>query len=166
MRLNGREITALILSGACDGLAPLAAAGYPFAHEAALELLRKESEISALDRLELQGSVAVAAKDSQVKLYQSLMRVRNELRYLGMHLHAHPMALLRAEAERYGCLTLRDAAFSRTAGSALATSAVIIAAMRRVATGRGPMQFLTLEDRNPAFREAAVRPPVYGVREK
>jgi DNA polymerase III alpha subunit len=152
VRFSRREISALVLAGAADGLPPLAAAAYPFAHEAALALLDEKGNPADLDQLVLPQPAA----GKRVRLYQDLVRVRNELRILEMHLHAHPLALLREEASRQGCLPIREAAALPT-GARLRLAA-LIAAMRRIPTRRGPMQFLTLEDET-GLLEAAVLPP-------
>lgn len=155
VRLSRGEVSALILSGACDGLSPLSEADYPFAHEAVLALLRQGCDPAELDNLIIP---LPAAEAEQVRLYRGLVRVKNELRYLEMHLSAHPLALLRPEAKRYGCLTIRRALLL-PAGSTVRL-AVVIAAMRRVVTRQGAMQFLTLEDET-GLLEGAVLPPVY-----
>ncbi len=93
-----------------------------------------------------------------MQLYQGLVRVRNELRYLEMHLSAHPLALLRPEANRYGCVPI-EAASAAPAGSELRL-AVTLAALRRVLTRAGAMEFLTLEDET-GLLEAVVLPPAY-----
>ncbi len=156
VRLSRREIAALLLAGACDGLPPLAAADYPFAHEAALELLRQGGKAADLEHLRVPRPAAEEAE--RTRLYQALVRVRNELRLLEMHLFAHPLALLRPEADRAGCLQIAAAA-GRPTGSRLRL-AVLIDAMRRVATGQGPLQFLTLEDET-GLLEAVLLPPTY-----
>lgn len=151
-----RELAALILSGACDGLAPLAAEAYPFVHEAALERLKAGREPAEIEGLRLRRPQGVPA--AQVRLYQALVRVRNELRYLEMHITAHPMAILRGEASRYGCLPVHEAA-AANAGTKLLLAATV-AAMRRVVTLQGAMQFLTFEDET-GLLEAAILPPAY-----
>ena len=155
VRLSSREIAALILSGACDGLAPLAAADYPFTHEAVLERLRKRSDLACWNEMPIPRPAAAA--NGRVQLYQGLVRVKNELRYLEMSLLAHPMALLRPEAARYDCRTIAEAV---AAPSGRARLAVVVSAMRRVPTKQGPMQFLTVEDET-GLLEAAVLPPAY-----
>src|SRR5207248_472841 len=82
-----KELEALVLSGACDGLAPLSVEAYPFAHEAVLGRFRGEVRVPSPARL---------------KLYRGLVRANNELRFLGMHPTRHPMELLREEAARAG----------------------------------------------------------------
>ncbi len=104
VHLPHRELTALVLSGACDGLTPLAPDAYPFVHEAALTQLRKKVPPAEVEGLRIRKP---GAEDASFRLYRDLVRVRNELRYLEMHLSAHPMGLLRSEAGRYGCVTVR-----------------------------------------------------------
>src|SRR5439155_7345573 len=101
--LSRRERQSLILSGACDGLAPLDPASYPFAHEEALARLERDADPAVVDQ------VSPAPADDRVPIYRSLVRVRNELRHLGMHLSDHPMRLLRTEAERAGCIPTVEA---------------------------------------------------------
>jgi DNA-directed DNA polymerase III PolC len=158
VRLPHRELTALVLSGACDGLPPLATDAYPFVHEAALAQLRKKVPPAEVEGLRIRKPGDSKADGARFRLYRDLVRVRNELRYLEMHLSAHPLALLRPEAGRYGCVTVREAAAS-PAGSELRL-AVTVAALRRVPTGQGTMQFLTLEDET-GLLEAAVLPPAF-----
>jgi DNA polymerase III subunit alpha len=150
------EIASLVLSGACDGLLPLTAADYPFAHFAALERLREGCDPAALDTLPIP--FARGTPEDQVRLYRGLVRVRNELRYLEMHLSGHPMALLRGEARRYRCIQVKEA-LAAPRGEMLRV-AVTIAAMRRVPTRQGVMQFLTVEDET-GLLEGALFPPVY-----
>ncbi len=150
------ELSALVLSGACDGLSPLAANLYPFAQEAALDWLQGGGDPAGLDALPIPRPVEAA--EDRVRLYQTLVRVKNELRYLEMHLVAHPLALLRKEADRYGCVTVGKAARLK-AGKRL-TLAVMVAAMRRIAARQGIIQFLSLEDES-GLMEAVLLPPVY-----
>jgi error-prone DNA polymerase len=75
-----------------------------------------------------------------------------------MHLSTHPMALLRSEAARYGCITIRQA--SDAAKDSKVSMATTVAAMRRVRTRQGVMQFLTLEDET-GILEAVLLPPAY-----
>ena len=95
---------------------------------------------------------------SRRQLYQALVRVQNELRYLEMHLCAHPIALLRPEAARHGCVSVAEACAGRP--DARVRLAVTLAAMRRVPTRAGPMIFLSLEDES-GLLEAALLPPAY-----
>ncbi len=160
VHLPFRELAALVWSGACDGLAPLSAGEYPFVHEAALDLLKRGSSPEVLDGIRLRDRAETPGDRKRLHLYQSLVRIRNELRYLQMHLSGHPAALLRAEAARYGCIPIREASGS-SAGSGFRLAA-LVSALRRVPTSRGPMQFLTLEDET-GLLEAALLPPAYQV---
>jgi DNA-directed DNA polymerase III PolC len=151
--LSYREMEALVLSGACDGLAPLGSEGYPFSHRALLGRLRAEPMARSLE-----GFVAPEARGPHVETYRALVRVRNELAYLGMHLSDHPMRVLREEAVRAGCITTAELAsrvgrFVRVAG--------VVAATRRLATrGAQIMQFVTLED-ECGLVEAVLFPAAY-----
>ncbi|HSR10998.1 MAG TPA: hypothetical protein VLS90_06100, partial [Thermodesulfobacteriota bacterium] len=82
VRIPLREISALVLCGACDGLQPLSRENYPFAHEAVLAALKEGKKPAETGGVEIRGAEGDAAK---ISLYQSLVRVRNELKYLGMH---------------------------------------------------------------------------------
>lgn len=156
--LAGREVTALVLSGACDGLPPLAPEHYPFAHEAALERLQRHLPPAELDRLKVSLPEGTDLERARLKLYQDLVRVRNELTYLQMHLHAHPMAILRDEARRFECMTVAEA--SHAPAGTKVRLAVVVAAMRRVQLKQGAMQFLTVEDET-GLLEAALLPVVF-----
>jgi DNA-directed DNA polymerase III PolC len=148
-----REMEALVLSGACDGLAPLASEGYPFSHRALLGRLRVGPTARSLE-----GFVAPEARGPRVETYRALVRVRDELTYLGMHLSDHPMRVLREEAARAGCVTTAELAsrvgrFVKVAG--------VVAATRRLATrGAQIMQFVTLED-ECGMIEAGLFPAAY-----
>jgi DNA polymerase III alpha subunit len=142
VRLSLRELAALVLSGACDGLAPLRGGDYPFIYEAVLDALKEE--ISPAGLATVNARPAAAADKDKLRLFQGLTRIRNELRYLEMHLLAHPMALLRPEADRYGCTAIR-AAFDVEDHLGVRL-AVTVAALRRVPTREGVMQFVTFED--------------------
>lgn len=156
IRPNSREITALVLSGACDGLAPLDVGDYPFSHEAVLEHIRQQLDPERLDSLPIPRPQATDT--DQVRLYRQLVRVRNELQYLGMHLLAHPMAILRPEAERYRCITIREAVAAPP--ETIVHLGVTVATMRRVPTRRGVVQFFTAEDET-GLLEAVVPPATY-----
>lgn len=150
--LRGRALEALVLSGACDGLPPLASEGYPFLHEAALARLRAGASLDGL-----RAEPAPGTDPERIELYRTLSRVRNELVHLGLHLTCHPLAALRGEAEREGCIRLAEAA---SAAGKRARLAGTLAALRRVATRRGAMAFLTLEDESGVL-EAVAFPPAY-----
>ncbi len=150
------ELSALVLSGACDDMPPLLSEWYPFVHETALDILKKGGNPAAVETLRLDAPPSTPQAD--IGLYSALVRVRHELRYLEMHLSAHPVGLLRPEAERYGCISIRTAT-ARSTGSRIRLL-VIMAAMRRVLTRNGIMQFLTLEDET-GLLEAVVLPSFY-----
>jgi DNA polymerase III alpha subunit len=156
--LGIHEVTALVLSGGCDGLAPLDPAQYPFVHDAALELLRQKGGLSQIDALAEAHATAAPGDEERMRLYQSLVRVGNELKYLEMHLSHHPMELLRAEAERYRCQSISEAV--RAVAGETIRLAALVAAMRWVQTRQGQMQFLTLDDETGVL-EAVVFSAVY-----
>jgi DNA-directed DNA polymerase III PolC len=137
--LSAAELESLILSGACDDLAPLIGAAYPFPHEELLTRWKREPGLKGLD-----GFVARNARGRFAETYRTLSRIRNELRFLGMHPSAHPMRVLREEAEREGCVTTSELA--NRGGQQVRLAAVVIAS-RRLADRTGRlMQFVTLED--------------------
>lgn len=159
VKLAVHEVTALVLCGACDGLAPLDGAAYPFVHEAVVERLRQKCDPAELDGLRVVPPRSETPEEAERnKLYQALVRVRNELAYLEMHISAHPMALLRKEASRCGLVTIEEA--SRSPADSTVGIAAIVAAMRRVVTRQGPMQFISFEDETGVL-EAVVFPAVY-----
>jgi DNA-directed DNA polymerase III PolC len=146
-----RELEALVLCGACDGLAALPGEAYPFAHLDVLSRYRA-TRGSALRR------PASEAKGKAVETYRALVRIRHELTYLGMHLTDHPLRVLREEAIQAGCVSTAELGghagrFVRLAG--------LVAATRRVGTrAREVMQFVTLEDEH-GFIEAVLLPAAY-----
>jgi DNA polymerase III subunit alpha len=134
-----RELEALILCGACDGLAPLAPEAYPFAHQELLARVRAEGHAHALDTF-----VAPSVHGNRIEMYRSLVRIRNELAYLEMHLTDHPLRVLRDEATRAGCVATSELAAHR---GRFARIAGVVAATRRLVTRGGQvMQFVTFED--------------------
>lgn len=140
-----RELRALLLSGACDSLPPLSPGGYPLIHEVVLEGVEGEASPSDLARAveQAQRQPREGRAGEEFGRYQRLVRVRNEIRFLDMHLSDHPMSLMRAEAERLGCLPVSEL------GSRLGTSlrfAGLLAAARRLPTAQGELRFLTFED--------------------
>lgn len=142
--LGKRELEALVWCGACDGLWPLRADLYPYAQEVWLQGVR-----SPVTGLQVEDS------PERVRLYQRLARVQRELETLGMHLSDHPLALLRPEARRLGCVSLREVGEGRVRVVAL------VCASRRVPRRTGePLHFVTLEDES-GLLEAVVTPPVY-----
>jgi DNA-directed DNA polymerase III PolC len=150
------ELRALLLSGACDALPPLSAAAYPFVHEVVLKGTEGEAVPQSLH--DVVGRFSQIPRQGpemgELRVYQALIRVRNEIEYLDMHLSAHPMRLLRAEANRVGCVRSGEVAahtgrFVRFAG--------LLAAARRVPTRQGELRFLTLEDED-GLLEAVIFP--------
>jgi DNA polymerase III alpha subunit len=123
VRPSRPELTALLRSGALEGLAPP----------------------------EEEGRALGAPED--VSRYRALVKLRDELETLGMHPSAHPMAVLRSEAERAGCTPI--AAVPPHAG--VARVAAIVDASRRISTPAGTVQFVTLEDETGLVE--AVLPP-------
>ena len=137
--LSVAELESLILSGACDDLAPLARAAYPFAHEELLTRWKRQPGVAGLD-----GFVARSARGQFAETYRALARIRNELRFLGMHVSDHPMRVLRDEALRCGGVTTREA--SGRSGQEVEVAAVPIAARRHIDRHGRAFHFLTLED--------------------
>jgi DNA polymerase-3 subunit alpha/error-prone DNA polymerase len=166
IRLSRREIEALVLCGACDDLPPLSGAGYPFLHEAALKGLRGELSPAAFERIAAAGVEADAAGDAtageRLATYRSLVRIRNELRFLDLHLSDHPMHVLRAAARAQGCLSSSEIRAGWSAHDAdRVRFAGIIAASRPHTLGkREAMQYVTFEDEE-GLLEAVIPPPLY-----
>ncbi|MDQ3774672.1 MAG: DNA polymerase III subunit alpha [Pseudomonadota bacterium] len=151
--ISHRELEALVLCGACDALAPLAEELYPFAHQDVLERLREERSAGVLE-----GFVSRRAYGARAKAYRSLVRIRNELRFLEMHLTDHPMHVLRDEAARVGCITTAELAARR--GAKVRIAGLVAAARRLVTRGGRIMQFVTLEDEH-GLVETVLFPDVY-----
>ncbi len=137
--LRAAELEALILSGGCDDLAPLTGSAYPFPHEDLLTRWKREPGLRGLD-----GFVTRNARGPYAETYRALARIRNELRFLGMHPSEHPMRVLRSEADREGCTITADLA-GRT-GQFVRLAAVVIASRRFADRAGRVMQFITLED--------------------
>ena len=156
VRLSARERRALVRCGACDGLWPLAPGLFPVMHAKVLEMIAAGAAPADLAGMSVP---VMPPRDARFRRYQDLVRIQNELAVLEMHLSAHPAAVLRPEAERYGGSPIR-AALERPSGETVRLLA-LVAAMRRVRTSAGILQFLTLEDET-GILEAAVQPPVYG----
>jgi DNA polymerase-3 subunit alpha/error-prone DNA polymerase len=157
--LNLAELESLILSGACDDLAPLAREAYPFPHEELLTRWKRMPGVAGLD-----GFIARNARGRFAETHRALTRIRNELRYLGMHVSDHPMRLLRPEAEQAGCITTREALDK--AGQTVRLAGMVIASRRQADRQGRPVQFLTLEDEEglleavvPADAKVALRDP-------
>jgi DNA-directed DNA polymerase III PolC len=151
--LQRRELEALVLSGACDDLWPLAIDAYPIAHEDLLALFKKQSHPRMLEGFALRRPYG-ARKDT----YCALVRIRNELHYLNMHPSHHPMQVLRSEAEREGCISTAE--LPARVGQ-IVRIAALVASTRRLVTGGGQvMQFVTFEDES-GLVEAVLFPTIY-----
>lgn len=141
--LGRKEREALVMSGACDGLPPLCRDAYPFPHFAFLGVPARAAPVSS-------GS----PESDRLRVYQTLVRIQNELALLGMHLVAHPLAVLRREAERAGCLTSEDLALRlgervRFAG--------VVSAVHHVRRGRKVVTLVTFEDEQGVVEAVAVQ---------
>jgi DNA polymerase III alpha subunit len=153
--LGYRELQALILSGACDGLEPLVPEVYPIAHEELVARLQQDRSSHALEDF-----VAKRPHGARAQAYRALVRIRNELTFLNMHLCEHPMRVLREEAVRAGCVTTAELASRK--GQTVSIAAVV-AATRRLATRHGDiMQFVTFEDEYGLI-EAVLFPGTYAL---
>lgn len=160
VRLSVGEIEALVLCGACDGLSPLAPGLYPFPHEAVVAWLRQGGDPAEVGSVSYGRAVAESADEiDRLQLFRALVRARNELAFLEMHLSAHPVGLLRREAERVGCARIREVVSTGREGRVRV--AAVVGAMRRVATRHGTLLFLTLEDES-GLMEAVLPPARYG----
>lgn len=102
--------------------------------------------------------VPVTADDAALlPTWRALRRVQDELSALVVSASAHPLAILRGEATRAGCVDLRTAC-ARAGGRVRVVC--LLAAARRVATRRGAMRFLTLEDETDLV-EGRLAPATY-----
>ncbi len=151
--MSHRELEALILCGACDGLTRLAEECYPLAHRDLLERLERERPADAL-----AGFVPRQAPRKRAHAYRSLEKIKNELKFLEMHLTDHPMHVLRDEATRVGCIPTSELAGLR--GELVRIAGVVAAARRLVTRGGRIMQFVTLEDEYGLI-ETILFPDVY-----
>ena len=152
--LAAAELESLILAGACDDLAPLAGAAYPFPHE---ELLTRWKRIPGVGGLD--GFVARNARGRFADAYRTLARIRNELRFLGMHPSEHPIRVLRGEAEREGCIPTAELA--GRIGQFVRVAAVAISARRSPDRDGRLLHAVTLEDEF-GLVEALVEPQIMG----
>jgi DNA polymerase III alpha subunit len=144
VRPSGRELEALVLSGACDGLPPLSAQEYPIPH---LEVLARHGRAVAV------GTRGPPPPGPARVAWQRLARVHLELTWLELSCE-HPLALLREEADRAGCTPIAGIRGDR------ARIAGVLASSARVETrGGAAMQFLTFEDETGLI-EAALFPGV------
>jgi DNA polymerase III subunit alpha len=153
--LPHRELEALVLSGACDGLSPLAPEAYPIAHEDILSLLKENSGAKALE-----GFVVRRPGGPRAEIYRALVRARNELLFLDMHISDHPMRALREEARRQGCITTTEA--QRYKGRPVRVAGLVAAARRLATQDHKVMQFVTFEDED-GLVEAVLFPQTYAV---
>lgn len=153
--LSAAERESLILSGACDDLSPLAGAAYPFPHEELLTRWKREPGLRGLD-----GFVARNARGPYADTYRTLARIRNELRFLGMHPSEHPVRVLRGEAEREGCTTTAELAGHT--GQFVRLAVVVVAMRRHTDRSGGVTGFVTLEDEY-GLLEAVLSPETIAV---
>jgi DNA polymerase III alpha subunit len=148
------ELEALVLSGALDGLEPLGPGAYPFVHEEALRRLAASPGPAALAGLTTPRSLSTPETDA----YRGLVRARNELRFLGMHPSAHPVAILRSEATAAGAVAIAELVGHSGCEVRIAG---LVAATRHLATGVGrALQFVTFEDETGVV-ESVVPPRPY-----
>ena len=166
VRLTRRELRALVLCGACDGLPPLSSSAYPLPHEAFIHAIEEGGSIgqAAAAAARLEHAFDDTPDQGRTRAWQSLVRVRNELDLMGLHPSGHPMALLRSEARRLGCLPSGElAARARRDGQGRTRFAGIVAASRRHrpdGEGRRELYYLTLEDEE-GLVETIIPPPAY-----
>jgi DNA polymerase III subunit alpha len=159
LQLQGRELRALVWTGACDELLGLRASDYPWVHEALLPQLERGAA-GSLDSLLAAARQRLPREPAAlVERYRALSRVQRELEYLELHLSEHPLRTLRGEAERQGCIPSHRLA--EHVGERV-RFAGIVAAARRVALVRPAVtQFLSLEDEH-GLVEARLSPAAYG----
>ncbi|HET8552160.1 MAG TPA: DNA polymerase III subunit alpha [Gammaproteobacteria bacterium] len=157
--LSAREMQALVLIGACDDLPPLSSNVYPFVHEALVKGLKGELGPAAFEHLVVSAKNAPTDDESQ-RRYRLLVRIRNELNYLGMHLTMHPMRVLRDDAREQGCLTALEIADGDSLSSSLRFAGIVAASRVHPVGGGRTMQFLTLEDETGLI-ETIIPPPAY-----
>ncbi len=130
------ELEALVMSGACDDLAPLRPELFPLAHHEVLSLVADGRPLSELVPRRVDGASGAR--------WRALQRIKHELLFLDVHVTAHPLGVLREDAARIGCIPIAELA--RRNGWR-ARFAGLIAASRRHRTERGKlMQFVTFED--------------------
>jgi DNA polymerase III alpha subunit len=156
--LRRSELTALIWSGACDPLLDLTPDDYPWVHEALLEAVAGGRGAGLRAVIERARAALPSAPSARLERYRALYRVQRELETLELYASAHPMHVLRSEAERLRCVPshrLREHAGQRV------RFAGIIAATRRVAIAAEDVtQFMTLEDEH-GLVEARLPPAAY-----
>lgn len=166
MRLQPRELEALVLTGAFDMLPPLTPEAYPFVHDALIAVLAREANPDKLaERLRRVTRRPAQGTDAErLDRYRRLVRVRNEIQFLDVHVSDHPMRLLRRDAAAMGCTPTHELIAHadhtvRVAG--------ILAASRRVETRAGTtMKFLTLEDEHGTVEIVLLPPALLRVAER
>lgn len=156
--LDARELAGLVRCGACDHLAPLTPQAYPFLHEALLAGRRAGSAPGFDAHLAGRAPPAEPAARALWERYRALTRAKHELELLELHPSGHPLALLRDEAARAGCLTIAEAV--ARPGEAVSLAALLAASRRVVTRGGQVMRFLTLEDET-GLLEAILLPPAH-----
>jgi DNA polymerase III alpha subunit len=153
-----RELRALVESGACDELLGLSPSEPPHVHEQVLDHLAAGDATGFEAALGRARARRLEGPPELVDRFQRLRRVQRELEHLGMHVSDHPSRILRAEAERQGCVEshrLHEHVDERV------QFAGIIAATRRVPLpGAAVTQFVTLEDEH-GLVEARLPPAAY-----
>jgi DNA-directed DNA polymerase III PolC len=165
-RLTHRELRALVLCGACDGLPPLSPSAYPLPHEAFIDAIEQGGSIdqAAAAAARLEHALDETPDQDRTRAWQGLVRIRNELDLMDLHPSGHPMALLRSEARRLGCVASGElAARARHDGQQRTRFAGIVAASRRHrphGEGRRELYYLTLEDEE-GLVETIIPPPAY-----
>lgn len=143
-RPRGRELRALVLSGACDALLELTPADYPWVHQALAQCLERGDGAAAEATIREAREQRPREPTEMVARYRALRRLQNELAYLEMHLSAHPLALLRSEARQQGCVPSH--ALSEHVGREVAFAGVVAAARSVPIGASNVLQYMTLED--------------------
>ena len=146
--LAAAEAASLVRAGALDGLDPLSGDAHPFAHE---------TVTAALDRgerppLEVPASPVPSAASRRLS---TLVRIRDETRALGFFVTAHPMAVLRPEADRMGCVP--STALPTHVGAEVRFAGIVSAA-RNLRTASGELLRLTTFEDEHGVVEGVVRP--------
>lgn len=158
-QLNHNELQGLFMTGACDGLGSyLQWKNYPYIHKALIQNILQDGETAARN-FTPPNVVPATEKDAQrIPIFQSLTRIRFELEYLSMHLHNHPMRLLRKAATDCGCISTEEVPLNT--GKEVSLGAILAASTRILSkTGRA-MQYICLEDEFGTI-EAVISPEVF-----
>jgi error-prone DNA polymerase len=138
------ELGALLRTGACDSLYALQATDYPWVHEALLAHFER-GDSRALSRVVRQARARLPRGPSLlIERYRALSRVQNELRYLEMHVSAHPLRILRSEADRQGCVP--SCRLAELVNQSVWFAGIVAATRSLPLTQAGALQFVTLED--------------------